>query len=34
MRVKGMAIWVSVQNIAIAVNTWVNPIALDAISWK
>ncbi|RSH89669.1 hypothetical protein EHS25_002220 [Saitozyma podzolica] len=34
MRVKGMAIWVSVQNVAIAVNTWVNPIALDAIAWK
>ncbi|RXK35972.1 hypothetical protein M231_06795 [Tremella mesenterica] len=32
MRIKGMAIWVSVQNVAIAVNTWVNPIALDDIA--
>lgn len=34
LRVKGMAIYVSVQNMANAVNQWVNPIALAAIGWK
>lgn len=34
MRTKGLAIFVCVQNGALAFNTYVNPIALKAIAWK
>ncbi|KAJ5634259.1 hypothetical protein N7528_002101 [Penicillium herquei] len=34
MRMKGMVLFVMVQNIAVTVNTFVNPIAMDAIGWK
>ncbi len=34
LRTKGLAIFVCVQNLALAFNTYVNPIALAAITWK
>ncbi|KAH8822939.1 hexose transporter-like protein [Flagelloscypha sp. PMI_526] len=34
MRTKGLAIFVCVQNLALAFNTYVNPIALNDIGWK
>lgn len=34
LRTKGLAIFVCVQNLALAFNTYVNPIALAAIQWK
>ncbi|KAJ6028326.1 hypothetical protein N7540_003902 [Penicillium herquei] len=34
MRMKGMVLFVMIQNIAVTVNTFVNPIAMDAIGWK
>ncbi len=34
LRTKGMAIYVSVQNLANAFNQFVNPVALAAITWK
>ncbi|KAF2008713.1 MFS general substrate transporter [Aaosphaeria arxii CBS 175.79] len=34
MRTKGQAIFVFLQTLGMSVNTWVNPIALDAIQWK
>jgi MFS family permease len=34
LRTKGLAIFVCVQNLALAFNTYVNPIALSAIGWK
>lgn len=34
LRTKGLAIFVCVQNLALAFNTYVNPIALSAIAWK
>lgn len=34
MRLKGLGILLSVQNVAQAFNQWVNPVALDAIAWK
>lgn len=34
MRMKGMALYIVVQNVAFTINTFVNPIALDAIGWK
>ena len=34
MRMKGMVLFVMIQNVAVTVNTFVNPIAMDAIGWK
>ncbi|KAJ5379862.1 sugar transporter [Penicillium cataractarum] len=34
LRMKGMVIFIMVQNVAVTVNTFVNPIAMDAIGWK
>ncbi|KAK5168857.1 uncharacterized protein LTR77_006166 [Saxophila tyrrhenica] len=34
LRLKGLGILLSVQNVAQAFNQWVNPVALDAIAWK
>lgn len=34
LRTKGQAIFIAVQTCAVSVNTWVNPVALDAIAWK
>ncbi|GFZ47588.1 hypothetical protein JCM24511_05332 [Saitozyma sp. JCM 24511] len=34
LRTKGLALYVSVQNVANAFNQFVNPIALAAITWK
>lgn len=34
LRTKGLAIFVCVQNMALAFNTYVNPIALSHIGWK
>ena len=34
LRTKGQAIFVVTQNVAGAINGWVNPIALTAIGWK
>ncbi|KAL1891936.1 hypothetical protein Sste5346_007280 [Sporothrix stenoceras] len=34
MRTKGQAIFVFLQTLGMAVNTWVNPIAFNAITWK
>lgn len=34
LRTKGLAIFVCVQNLALAFNTYVNPIALSAIHWR
>jgi len=34
MRTKGMAIFVASQNVGLAFNQFVNPIALAAIGWK
>ena len=34
LRTKGLAIFVCVQNLALAFNTYVNPIALSAIQWR
>lgn len=34
LRTKGLAIFVSLQNAALAFNNYVNPIALEAIQWR
>ncbi|CAK7222030.1 hypothetical protein SCUCBS95973_004701 [Sporothrix curviconia] len=34
MRTKGQAIFVFLQTLGMAINTWVNPIAFNAITWK
>lgn len=34
MRTKGAALYITISTLAVAANTWVNPIALDAIAWK
>ncbi|KAH7127611.1 general substrate transporter [Dactylonectria macrodidyma] len=34
LRTKGQAIFIAVQTMAVSINTWVNPIALDALHWK
>lgn len=34
LRTKGLAIFVCVQNLALAFNTYVNPIALSHIAWR
>ncbi|CAG9997175.1 unnamed protein product [Clonostachys byssicola] len=34
MRTKGQAIFVFLQTLGMSVNTWVNPIALEALQWK
>lgn len=34
MRTKGLAIYITFNNLGNAFNQFVNPIALDAISWK
>ncbi|KAL6360897.1 hypothetical protein LRP88_04357 [Fusarium phalaenopsidis] len=34
LRTKGQAIFIAVQTMAVSLNTWVNPIALDALQWK
>jgi hypothetical protein len=34
IRTKGQAIFIATQTLAVSVNTWVNPVALDALAWK
>ncbi|ETS78610.1 hypothetical protein PFICI_10672 [Pestalotiopsis fici W106-1] len=34
LRTKGQAIFIATQTLAVSVNTWVNPIALDALEWR
>ncbi|KAJ5379847.1 uncharacterized protein N7496_002275 [Penicillium cataractarum] len=34
MRTKGAAIYITISTLAVALNTWVNPIALAALAWK
>ncbi|KAF4907651.1 Lactose permease [Colletotrichum viniferum] len=34
LRTKGMAIYIVVFAVAVSLNTWINPIALDALGWK
>jgi hypothetical protein len=34
LRLKGLGILLSVQNVAQAFNQWVNPVALESIGWK
>ena len=34
MRMKGMAMFITIQMVAVTVNTFVNPIALESIGWK
>ncbi|KAF4817469.1 Lactose permease [Colletotrichum siamense] len=34
LRTKAQAIFLAIQTAANSVNTWVNPIALEAIAWK
>ncbi|KAF9875365.1 hexose transporter protein [Colletotrichum karsti] len=34
LRTKGLAIYIVTVAIAVSLNTWINPIALDALGWK
>ncbi|KAI8235335.1 hypothetical protein K4K55_004379 [Colletotrichum sp. SAR 10_96] len=34
LRTKGLAIYIVVIAVAVSLNTWINPIALDALGWK
>ncbi|KAL3461875.1 hexose transporter protein [Aspergillus heterothallicus] len=34
LRTKGQAIFITTQTLAVALNTWVNPVALEALQWK
>ncbi|KAH0421475.1 hexose transporter protein [Colletotrichum camelliae] len=34
LRTKGLAIYIVVVAVAVSLNTWINPIALDALGWK
>jgi hypothetical protein len=34
MRMKGMALLIVIQALAVTINTFVNPIALAEIGWK
>ncbi|KAL2838645.1 hexose transporter protein [Aspergillus pseudoustus] len=34
LRTKGQAIYITTQTLAVSLNTWVNPVALEALQWK
>ncbi|KAH8748897.1 general substrate transporter [Diaporthe sp. PMI_573] len=34
LRTKGSALYITIETAAVAVNTWVNPVALNSIGWK
>lgn len=34
LRTKGSAIYIAIQTCAVALNVWVNPVALDALHWR
>lgn len=34
IRAKGLAVWQGVTYCTLCINTWVNPVALNAIQWK